>query len=47
MNIGLLSVKVFALMTHIYGIIIVKEVVITWATVPSANLSARTDKKIQ
>jgi hypothetical protein len=46
-NIGLLSVKVFALMTHIYEIIIVKVVVITWATVPSTNLSARTGQKIQ
>jgi hypothetical protein len=45
-NIGPLSVKVFALMTRIYGIIIVKEV-ITWATVSSANLSARTEQKIR
>ena len=31
-NIGPLSVKVFALLTHIYGTVIVNEV-ITWATV--------------
>jgi hypothetical protein len=46
-NIGPLPVKLFALMTHIYGIIIVKEVVVTWATLPSANLSVGTEQKIQ
>jgi len=45
-NIGPLSVKVFVLMTHIYGTLTVNEV-ITWATVPSANLSARTKQIIQ
>jgi len=45
-NAGTLSVKVFSLVTHIYGIIIANEV-ITRATVPSASLSAQTEQKIR
>jgi len=44
--IGPLSVKVFSLMTHIYGIIIANEI-ITRDTVPSVSVSAQTEQKIR